>query len=115
MPVDFRSQGRVGDLQDADGDGEPDSLYGGADCDDFDPDTHPGAAERCDDGVAQDCDEWIDCDDDDCWTLDCHPHGVRSRVAGGTMLQHFAAQLPLFLPERNFVGPRQLGYSGCVR
>ena len=36
------------------------------DCDDTNPDIHPGAAEDCDDDVDNDCDQLIDADDDDC-------------------------------------------------
>lgn len=42
---------------DADGDGFDDSECGGADCDDSNPDRHPGAIEVCDAaGVDEDCD-----------------------------------------------------------
>ncbi|MBN2800932.1 MAG: hypothetical protein JXX28_17475, partial [Deltaproteobacteria bacterium] len=42
-------------LYDADEDGYTSALYGGEDCDDLDPDIHPGAAEGCDE-VDRDCD-----------------------------------------------------------
>ena len=45
-----------GDCQDQDGDGHQDAACGGSDCDDNDPDVHPGAAEICGDGIDQDCD-----------------------------------------------------------
>ena len=63
---------------DGDGFGDPDTaLIGcdrtsdgwvtvGTDCDDNDPDTHPGAPERCDDGEDTDCDGLMDCEDDAC-------------------------------------------------
>ena len=50
--------------RDNDGDGFPTP----ADCDDADPDIHPGAPERCD-GVDNDCDSMID-DDDDAISID---------------------------------------------
>ena len=40
---------------DADGDGIPSTATGGADCDDADPYTYPGATDWCD-GKDQDCD-----------------------------------------------------------
>lgn len=41
-------------LLDADGDGEPSSACGGADCDDSTPSTRPGAFEQCD-GIDSNC------------------------------------------------------------
>ncbi|MCA9606395.1 MAG: putative metal-binding motif-containing protein [Myxococcales bacterium] len=40
---------------DADGDGHRDAACGGSDCDDTDPEVHPGAFERCDATVDRDC------------------------------------------------------------
>jgi len=40
---------------DADGDGHRDAACGGGDCDDTNPDIHPGAFERCDATVDLDC------------------------------------------------------------
>ena len=46
-------------LEDLDGDGDRNELYGGSDCDDQDPDVHGAGIETCD-GVDQDCDGTID-------------------------------------------------------
>ena len=66
---------------DTDGDGYGDPASGtcthpGLDCDDGDPAVHPGAEEVCDNGVDDDCDGFVDADDDDCpaaFILDLHP------------------------------------------
>ena len=47
---------------DADGDG----FEEGYDCDDADPQVHPGADEVCDSGADEDCDGRIDCEDGEC-------------------------------------------------
>ncbi|MBN2493892.1 MAG: lamin tail domain-containing protein [Deltaproteobacteria bacterium] len=51
---------------DRDQDGHEARPCGGDDCDDMDPDTHPGAEERCGDGVDNDCDGLTDMVDDLC-------------------------------------------------
>ncbi|MGA1394024.1 MAG: putative metal-binding motif-containing protein, partial [Phycisphaerales bacterium] len=51
---------------DADGDGYPPIACGGGDCDDSNPDVNPGAKELCGDGIDNDCDGLVDCDDPDC-------------------------------------------------
>jgi len=57
---------------DADGDGFEDALCnpspgaGGGDCDDTDPLVNPGVAEKCDDGIDNDCDGFVDLLDPDC-------------------------------------------------
>ncbi len=39
---------------------------GDGDCNDEEASVHPGASEICDDGLDNDCDGDVDCDDDDC-------------------------------------------------
>ena len=50
---------------DFDGDGSVDSV----DCAPEDPSIHLGAPEICSDGIDNDCDSWVDCDDNDCTVL----------------------------------------------
>lgn len=47
---------------DADGDGYTSDV----DCDEANPDINPAAAEVCDDGIDNDCDDVKDADDSDC-------------------------------------------------
>ncbi len=54
---------------DGDGYGDPGSSqceHTQTDCDDGDPEVHPGATELCDDGVDNDCDGQTDLDDSQC-------------------------------------------------
>ncbi len=54
-----------------DGDGDGVTVEEG-DCDDADPASAPGAAEDCADGVDNDCDALLDCEDEACWeSEDC--------------------------------------------
>jgi hypothetical protein len=62
------------DCNDADGDGhyafDPQDCPNGDDCDDSDPDVHPGAAEVCDNTIDDDCDGQADTEDSDCLCVD---------------------------------------------
>ena len=56
-------------LEDADGDGwveNDNECVPGGDCNDGDASVNPRAMEVCDDGIDNDCDELVDCDDTDC-------------------------------------------------
>lgn len=55
-----------GTVPDADGDGFP----ANEDCDDDNQDRNPGLAENCHNGIDDDCDPWVDCDDSSC-ALEC--------------------------------------------
>ena len=72
---------------DADGDGYRDTACGGSDCDDDDPNRHPGAGEHCRDGLDNDCDLAVDYDDQaDCppGCLDLDGDGYLAAFCGGT-------------------------------
>jgi hypothetical protein len=50
---------------DFDGDGSADSV----DCAPYDPSIYLGASEHCSDGIDNDCDNWVDCEDNDCFSV----------------------------------------------
>jgi hypothetical protein len=52
--------------RDDDKDGFPPLECGGTDCNDFNPDAHPGAVENCFDGTDNDCNGVTDCFDPSC-------------------------------------------------
>ena len=72
---------------DDDGDDYLDEICGGLDCDDADPDTHPGASELCD-GKDNDCDVMIsddEIDDDGDGYVECEPWiGTDPSIVGGS-------------------------------
>lgn len=66
--------------------GDPDDTDGlPADCDDSQPSVNPGAAEVCNDGLDNDCNGFIDCDDIacGCTDLDGDGYGVGPCCASG--------------------------------
>ncbi|MFH0929391.1 MAG: putative metal-binding motif-containing protein [Candidatus Aenigmatarchaeota archaeon] len=71
--------GVCGGEDDDDGDG-----YGDDDCDDSNPDVHPGAIELCANGVDDDCDGQTDCKDSDCSSYStCLPRAPSGGGGGG--------------------------------
>ena len=54
------------DDDDAPVDSDGDGWASGEDCNDSDASINPGTAETCDDEIDNDCDELVDCDDQDC-------------------------------------------------
>lgn len=65
------------------GNGVDDDLDGTIDCEDADCVGAAGCSELCSDGLDNDGDGLLDCDDDECWGLGCHPEGVRAQVNTG--------------------------------
>ena len=65
-PVSLELAGQAVLNRDWDGDGYQTTDVGGADCDDSDPNVHPGAADECYDGLDRNCDgaNEDDCDGD---------------------------------------------------
>ena len=59
------------------------NLDGGSDCNDNDATVFPGAAEVCDDGVDNDCDELLDKDDEECAGCSCEASIVPSSSGRG--------------------------------
>jgi hypothetical protein len=64
-------------VRDVDGDGYPDALCGGTDCDDSDLEVHPDAEERCN-GIDDDCEGTLGVEED------ADRDGYASRECGGT-------------------------------
>ena len=63
---------------DVDGDGygdpvSPTCTFSKPDCDDGDPDIHPGVSEDCGNGADDDCDGCVDLGDPDCWECTSDP------------------------------------------
>ena len=75
--------------RDDDADGFCDEAYGGADCDDSDPDVHPGVAENCQDGIDNDCDGFTDLEDSDCARFTLEMEASYGAVLPGTLQMEF--------------------------
>ena len=72
--------------RDADGDDHGDEECGGDDCDDSDPDRHPGADEACD-GEDDDCDGDVDegcCEEGEPCETECGTTGTRECLPDGS-------------------------------
>lgn len=66
-------------------DGVDEDGDGLVDCEDADCFDTPACTEACTDEVDNDLDGLVDCEDDDCWGLGCHPEGVRVQVLSGRL------------------------------
>ena len=70
---------------DADGDGYRSTTCGGQDCNDSNRDVFPGAGERCNDGIDNDCNGLIDAEDPQCAAgcADADGDGYKDQSCGG--------------------------------
>jgi len=72
------------DCTDADGDGYCSEASGGSDCNDSNPNVHPGRDENCGNGIDDDCDGLVDDADPECDCTDADGDGYCSEASGGS-------------------------------